>query len=119
MRPNGRCRSHRPGTSGSGSTANFTLYAQYSYITRYGTGVTQSVYTQVPNQSNLNLRAGVRLDDGKYDISLYANNATNEKNIISQALLAAPAGAGVTAYLGRTVNYNQPARYGVTVRAKF
>jgi iron complex outermembrane receptor protein len=102
-----------------GSHTEFYSYAQYSYTTGYGTGVTQSVYTQVPNQFNLNLRAGVRLNDGKYDISLYANNATNEKNIISQALLAAPAGAGVTAYLGRTVNYNQPARYGVTMRAKF
>lgn len=102
-----------------GSDAEFYSYAQYSYTSGYGTGVTQSIYTQVPGQSNLNLRAGVRLDDGKYDISLYANNATNEKNIISQALLAAPSGAGTTAYLGRTVNYNQPARYGLTLRAKF
>ncbi|WP_293972368.1 TonB-dependent receptor [Sphingomonas sp.] len=97
----------------------FYSYAQYSYTTSYGTGVTQSIYTRVPNQFNLNLRAGVRLDNGKYDISVYANNATNEKNIISQALLTAPSGAGVTAYLGRTVNYNQPARYGVTLRAKY
>ncbi|MDO6416708.1 TonB-dependent receptor [Sphingomonas sp. BIUV-7] len=99
--------------------AEFYSYAQYSYTTRYGTGVTQSIYTQVPNQFTLNLRAGVRLKDGQYDISLYANNATNEKNIVSQALLAAPSGAGVTAYLGRTVTYNQPARYGVTLRAKY
>ncbi|VWX55067.1 TonB-dependent receptor [Novosphingobium sp. 9U] len=97
----------------------FYSYAQYSYTSAYSTGVTQSVYTQVPGQSNLNLRAGVRLSDGKYDVSLYANNATNERNIVSQALLAAPSGAGVTAYLGRTVNYNQPARYGVTFRAKY
>lgn len=102
-----------------GANAEFYSYAQFSHTTGYGTGVTQSIYTQVPSQSNLNLRAGVRLDDGKYDVSLYANNATNERNIISQALLAAPSGAGVTAYLGRTVNYNQPARYGVTLRAKY
>ncbi|MDB5724394.1 MAG: TonB-dependent receptor [Novosphingobium sp.] len=102
-----------------GPGAQFYGYAQASYTTSYGTGVTQSIYTQVPNQFNLNLRAGVRLNDGKYDLSLFANNATNEQNIISQALLAAPAGAGVTAYLGRTVNYNQPARYGVTLRAKY
>jgi iron complex outermembrane receptor protein len=101
------------------SGAEFYSYAQYSYTSAYGTGVTQSIYTQVPAQFNLNLRAGVRLRDGKYDISVYANNATNEKNIISQALLAAPSGAGVTAYLGRTVTYNQPARYGVTLRGKF
>ncbi len=102
-----------------GPETEFYTYAEYSYTSEYGTGVTQSIYTQVPSQFNLNLRAGVRLDDGKYDISVYANNATDEKNIISQALLAAPSGAGVTAYLGRTVNYNQPARYGVTLRAKF
>ena len=101
-----------------GSSAAFYSYAQYSYTSAYGTGVTQSIYTQVPNQFNLNLRAGLRLDDGRYDVSLYANNATNERNILSQALLAAPSGAGVTAYLGRTINYNQPARYGLTLRAK-
>lgn len=98
---------------------DFYAFAEYSYTSSFSTGVTQSIYTQVPSQFNLNLRAGVRLDDGKYDISLYANNATDEKNIISQGLLAAPSGAGVTAYLGRTVTYNQPARYGVTLRAKF
>ncbi|MEG8040226.1 TonB-dependent receptor [Sphingomonas sp. LR60] len=102
----------------SGRTT-FYSDAQYSFASSYGTGVTQSIYTQVPSQSNLNLRAGLRLDDGKYDISLFANNATNERNIISQALLAAPSGAGVTAYLGRTVNYNQPARYGLTFRARY
>ncbi|WP_380780296.1 TonB-dependent receptor [Sphingomonas sp. R86520] len=102
-----------------GPRTEFYSYAQYSYTTSYGTGVTQSIYTQVPNQFNLNLRAGLRLNSDKYDISIYANNATNERNIISQALLAAPSGAGVTAYLGRTVNYNQPARYGLTFRAKY
>ncbi len=102
-----------------GPRSAFYSYAQYSYTTSYGTGVTQSIYTQVPNQFNLNLRAGVRLDGDKYDLSIYANNATNERNIISQALLAAPSGAGMTAYLGRTVNYNQPARYGLTFRAKY
>lgn len=99
--------------------AEFYSYAQYSYTSAYSTGVTQSIYTQVPGQFNLNIRAGVRLNEDKYDISFFANNATNERNIISQALLAAPSGAGVTAYLGRTVNYNQPARYGVTLRAKY
>ncbi len=94
-------------------------YAQYSHTSGYSTGVTQSIYTQVPGQSNLNLRAGVRLEDGTYDVSLYANNALDAKNIAAQGLLTAPAGAGVTAYLGRTVSYNPPARYGVTLRAKF
>ena len=102
-----------------GPDAEFYSYAQFSHTTGYSTGVTQSIYTQVPDQFNLNLRAGLRLKKDKYDISVFANNATDERNIISQALLAAPSGAGVTAYLGRTVNYNQPARYGVTLRAKY
>ncbi len=101
-----------------GARSELYSYAQYSFTTSYGTGVTQSLYTQVPSQSNLNLRAGLRWEDGRYDVSLFANNATDERNIISQALLAAPSGAGVTAYLGRTVTYNQPARYGVTLRTK-
>lgn len=99
--------------------ARFYSYAQFSYTSAYGTGVTQSIYTTVPGQINLNLRAGVRLADGRYDISAFANNATDERNLISQGLLAAPSGAGVTAYLGRVATYNQPARYGVTVRTKF
>lgn len=102
-----------------GAHEEFYSYAQYSYTSDYSTGVTQSVYTQVPAQFNLNLRAGVQLEDGKYDVSVYANNATDEKNIASQALLAAPSGAGVTAYLGQTVSYNPPARYGITLRVKF
>jgi iron complex outermembrane receptor protein len=64
-------------------------------------------------------RPALRLAAGRYDASIYANNATDEKNIISQALLAARSGAGVTAYLGHSVNGNLPARYGVTFRAKF
>lgn len=102
-----------------GDHEEFYSYAQYSYTSQYSTGVTQSVYSQIPGQFTLNLRAGVRLEDGRYDVSLYANNATNERNIASQGLLAAPSGAGVTAYLGRTVSYNPPALYGVTLRAKF
>jgi iron complex outermembrane receptor protein len=93
--------------------------AQYSYTSSLSTGVTQSIYTHVPGQSNLNVRAGVRLEDGKYEVSLYANNALDAKNIASQNILAAPSGAGVTAYIGRTISYNPPAMYGVTLKAKF
>jgi len=102
-----------------GEHEEFYALAQYSYTGHLSTGVTQGIYTQVPGESNLNLRAGVRFEDGKYDVSLYANNALDAKNIASQGLLTAPAGAGVTAYLGRTISYNPPAMYGVTLRAKF
>lgn len=102
-----------------GEHEEFYTYAQYSYTSSISTGVTQGAYTQVPAQSNLNLRAGVRLEDGKYDISLYANNALDKKNITSQGLLQAPAGAGVTAYLGRTVSFAPPAMFGISFKAKF
>ena len=102
-----------------GAHEEFYTYAQYSYASQYSTGITQSIYTQTPKASNLNLRAGVRLEDGKYDVSLYANNALDAKRVASQGLLTAPSGAGVTAYLGQTVSYNPPALYGVTLKAKF
>lgn len=102
-----------------GEHEEFYTYLQYSYTGRLSTGVSQGIYTQVPAQSNVNVRAGIRLEDGKYDISLYANNALDKKNITSQGLLAAPAGTGVTAYLGRTVTFAPPAMYGISLKAKF
>jgi len=102
-----------------GEHEEFFALAQYSYTSSLSTGVVQSIYQQVPAQSNLNLRAGVRFEDGKYEVSLYANNALDAKNIASQNILAAPSGAGVTAYIGRTVSYNPPAMYGITLKAKF
>ena len=102
-----------------GAHEEFFALAQYSYSSSLSTGVVQSIYQQVPGQSNLNVRAGFRFEDGKYEVSLYANNALNAKNIASQNILAAPSGAGVTAYIGRTVSYNPPAMYGVTLKAKF
>ena len=94
-------------------------YVQYSYSSSISTGVTQGAYTQVPAQSNVNVRLGFRLQDGKYDISFYANNALDKKNITAQGLLQAPAGAGITAYLGRTVSFAPPAMYGISLKAKF
>jgi iron complex outermembrane receptor protein len=102
-----------------GAHEEFYALAQYSYTSHLSTGVTQSIYTQVPGQSNLNLRAGMRFEDGKYDVSFYANNALDAKNIAAQNILAAPSGAGVTAYIGTTVSYNPPAMYGITLKAKF
>lgn len=102
-----------------GDGEEFYTYLQYSYTSSLSTGVTQGAYTQVPAQSNINVRAGFRFQDGKYDVSFYANNALDKKNVTSQGLLAAPAGIGVTAYLGRTISFAPPAMYGISLKAKF
>ena len=102
-----------------GDHEEFYSYLQYSYTGRLSTGVTQGIYTQVPAQSNVNVRAGFRLEDGKYDISFYANNALDKKNITAQGLLQAPTGTGATVYLGRTVNFAPPAMYGISLKVKF
>ena len=61
------------------------------------------------------LRAGVLLEDGKYDVSLYANNATNQHNYLSQSVNTAV----VVSSVGTTAQLAPPAMYGVTLRAKF
>ncbi len=58
----------------------------------------------------------MRLDDGKYDVSVYANNATNEQNVYTRALLAVPT---TSIYYGTYQSLAPPAMYGVTLRAKF
>ncbi|HEX8415539.1 MAG TPA: hypothetical protein VF637_16905 [Sphingomicrobium sp.] len=76
------------------------------------------------------IRIGVRLTfDGNYNDAAYTRapslpalaelSYNGAADIDAKGQLAAPSGAGVTAYLGRTVNYNQPARYGITLRAKY
>lgn len=88
-------------------------YAQYSYSSSFYSATNLSVYSIVPGQFTLNLRAGVRLEDGKYDISLYANNATDETNIYSRALLAVPT---TSIYYAESQSLAPPAMYGLTVR---
>ena len=58
----------------------------------------------------------MQLDDGKYDISLYANNATKQRNIYSRGLLSIPT---TSIYFAAVQSLAPPATYGITVRAKF
>jgi iron complex outermembrane receptor protein len=94
----------------------FYAYAQYSYSSAFYSATNLSAYSVVPDQFTLNLRAGVQLDDGKYDLSLYANNATNERNVLSRGLLAVPTTA---IYYAEYQSLAPPAMYGVTLRAKY
>jgi len=99
-----------------GAHEDFYTYAQYSYSSSFYSATNLSAYSVVPAQYTLNLRAGVRLQDGRYDISLYANNATNQRNILSTALLAIPT---TSIYYAKSESLAPPAMYGVTLRAKF
>ena len=99
-----------------GEHATFYSYAQYSYSSSFYSATNLSAYSVIPSQFTLNLRAGVRLDDGKYDVSIYANNATNEQNVYTRALLAVPT---TSIYYGTYQSLAPPAMYGVTLRAKF
>jgi iron complex outermembrane receptor protein len=94
----------------------FYGYAQYSYSSSYYSATNLSAYSVVPNQFTLNLRAGVQLQDWKYDISLYANNATNQRNIYSRGLLAIPT---TSIYFAQSQSLAPPAMYGVTIRGRF
>jgi iron complex outermembrane receptor protein len=94
----------------------FYSYAQYSFSSSFYSATNLSAYSVVPNQFNLNLRAGLRLNDGKYDISLFANNATNQKNIYSRGLLSIPT---TSIYFGESQSLAPPATYGITLKAKF
>ena len=98
-----------------GAHEDFYAYAQYSYSSSFYSATNLSAYSVVPGQFTLNLRAGVRLDDGRYDISLYANNATNQRNILSRGLLGVPT---TSIYYGVYQSLAPPAMYGVTLRAK-
>jgi len=98
-----------------GDHEGFYAYAQYYRATSFFSGTDDSQYSRVPAQFNLNLRAGVLLEDGKYDVSLYANNATNERNYLSQNVLVVPTASGA----GTVAQLAPPAMYGVTLRAKF
>ena len=99
-----------------GEHESFYTYAQYSFSSSFNSATNLSAYSIVPSQFNLNLRAGLQLDDGKYDVSLYANNATDQRNIYSRGVLSIPT---TSIYLAESQSLAPPVTYGITVRAKF
>ena len=52
-----------------GGHESFYTYAQYSFSSSFYSATNLSAYGVVPNQFNLNLRAGLQLNDGKCDTS--------------------------------------------------
>ena len=88
-----------------------TLYAHadYAYRSAYFTAASNSRYSRVPGYGVVNGRIGVKLDDGRWDLAVWAKNLL-DKNYF-QTLTVQNYGL-VTAILG------DPRTIGVTLRTK-
>ncbi|MDO7835637.1 TonB-dependent receptor [Sphingobium sp. HBC34] len=81
--------------------------ADYSYRSNYYTAVNNSRYSKVPGYALVNLRAGLRSSDSRWDVSLWARNLF-DKNYFQ---ILTPADTGlVTGIVG------DPRTWGATIR---
>jgi len=92
-----------------GKVAKAYAGADYSYHSSAFTTAADSIYSKIPQYGILNLRAGLRADDGSWDVQVWARNVTDKDYFLS--LSAANTGA-ITGALG------EPRSVGVTVRAR-
>jgi iron complex outermembrane receptor protein len=89
------------------------VQGQYSYrSSAYGT-VDDGPLTLIPAYGLLNGRIGTKFGDGRYDASVWVNNALNTTYYLNMGALSIP-GAGTFGFGGRT---GAPRTYGVTLRA--
>lgn len=93
---------------GGGETAVYG-HADFSHRSTFNTSSANSRYAQVPGYGLLNARIGLRSEDARWDVSVWARNLTNTKYF--QALSAANAGT-VTGTIG------DPRTYGVTLKTR-
>lgn len=84
--------------------------ADYSNRSSYFTSATNSRYAEVPGYGILNLRAGLRSSDGKWDASVYALNATDEEYFATLS-------SGAFGYISG--NIGDARQIGVTLRTRF
>ncbi|TVV74720.1 TonB-dependent receptor [Sphingomonas solaris] len=92
-----------------GHDSEVYLGGDYSYRSNFYTTANDSRYSLIPHYDIVNLRAGVRSEDGRFDVQVWARNLTNKDYFLS--LSAANTGA-ITGTLG------DPRTYGVTLRTK-
>ena len=71
--------------------------------------------TVIPGYTLVNLRVGTEFGDGRYDVSLWLNNATAERYFLTMGTASIP-GAGTFAFSGQP---GVPRTYGATLRASF
>jgi iron complex outermembrane receptor protein len=81
----------------------------YTYKSTLYSNATDSIYSKLPSLSLLNLRAGVRAVDGKWDLYMWAKNVFN---VYYNTFISA--GIGNTGALDAGVG--DPRTYGVTLR---
>jgi iron complex outermembrane receptor protein len=84
--------------------------ADYSWRSSYFTAVSNSRYAEVPSYGIANARIGVRFDDGKLDLSVWAKNLFDTDYADTLSVLATGL---VTATLG------DPRTVGATLRTRF
>jgi iron complex outermembrane receptor protein len=90
-----------------GSTALYG-HADFAHRSTFNTSSSNSHYAQVPGYGLLNARIGVRSDNGRWDVSVWARNLTNTNYY--QALSV---GTGsITGTIG------DPRTYGVTLKSR-
>ena len=91
------------------------VQAQYSHrSSAFGT-VDDGPLTVIPAYSLVNFRVGAAVDDGRYDVSLWLNNALAERYFTSLSTSSIP-GAGTFAISGLP---GTPRTFGATLRASF
>jgi iron complex outermembrane receptor protein len=86
---------------------------EYSWRSSYYGYLDDSAYARTGDYGLLNLRFGARRDDGRWDLTVWAKNLTNERyaaNYISFSSLAPGAYAPF---------FGDPRTYGVTLRSAF
>ena len=84
--------------------------AQYSYTSGYYEAANDSEYTWQTGYGITNLRAGVRIDNDKYDLSVWTNNVFNVKYFTT---------INTSAYGFASGSLGDPLTAGVTFRANF
>ncbi|MGV3768532.1 MAG: TonB-dependent receptor [Sphingobium phenoxybenzoativorans] len=99
----------QPLTEWEGRGVEIYGHADFSHRTGFNTSSTNSRYADVPGYGLLNARIGLRVDDGLWDVSLWARNLT-DKNYF-QAL--SPGAFGLV-----TGTIGDPRTIGVTLRTK-
>ncbi len=93
-----------------GHSAEVYAGSDYSYRSATNSTASLSRYSDIPAYALVNLRFGIRADDGRYDIQFWGRNVANSTYYLS---LAANNTGAVTATLG------EPRTYGLTLRTKW
>ncbi|GBR53447.1 TonB-dependent receptor [Neokomagataea thailandica NBRC 106555] len=96
------------------SLADAYLGGSYNYNTRENTSANNSVYGWVPGYGTLNVNFGLRDHQGRWDVSGFINNATDERRI-SQVVQ----GSGVSGNGAWYAYVTQPRNFGFIARVNY